>query len=110
MKNVILTYLFLICTVLCFGHMDNCRLSSVCNYKTAYNDSAKVAIRVKFDSVGKVISVVYDSTLSTNNVTKGMIEISKRKAWVTEVSKQDYSKEGTLIFHFTIVGNDKRNN
>lgn len=78
------------------------RLTSLPSFQDDFNENAKVAVDIKVDPSGKVISAVYQqrgSTTSNNN----MKVIAIRKALQIKFNSSSEESLGTLIFNFRVT-------
>src|SRR5438093_10627163 len=95
MKRIIIASLCLIFSVLCYGKMENRILHRSYIDHSIYEDSAKVAIKVKVDSAVRAIAVTYDAGLSFNE-TESMIRMAKRKHYKCSVLSNIIQKKRSL--------------
>lgn len=78
------------------------RLVSLPSFQDDFNENAKVAVDIKVDESGKVVSAVYQQRGSTTS-NNSMKAIAIRKALQIKFNSSGEESMGTLIFNFRVT-------
>lgn len=77
------------------------RITGLPSFEDEFNENAKVAMDIKVDATGKVISAVYQPRGSTTS-NPALKEIARKKALQTKFSSGNDESIGTVIFNFRL--------
>ncbi len=79
------------------------RITAFPSFEDDFNENAKIAINLKINEDGKVLSAEYSAAGSTSSSTK-LKEIAKRKAMQLKFNAGDSESIGTVVFNFRLKG------
>ena len=77
------------------------RMTGFPSFEDDFNDNAKVAIDIKVDGNGKVISAIYQPRGSTTS-DESMKDIAIRKAQQVKFNNNGEESIGTIVFNFRL--------
>lgn len=78
------------------------RMTSLPSFTDDFNENAKVAVDIKVDAGGKVISASYQQKGSSGTATASMRNIAIQKAYTIKFNSSGEESMGTLIFNFIV--------
>jgi|688.fasta_scaffold118502_2 hypothetical protein len=79
------------------------RITTFPSFEDDFNENAKIAMNLKVDENGKVLSAEYSTAGSTSSSTK-LKEIAKRKALQLKFNAGESESIGTVVFNFRLKG------
>lgn len=79
------------------------RITAFPSFEDDFNENAKIAMNLKVDENGKVLSAEYSAAGSTSSSTK-LKEIAKRKALQLKFNAGESESIGTVVFNFRLKG------
>ena len=79
------------------------RITTFPSFEDDFNENAKIAMNLKVDENGKVLSAEYSTAGSTSSSTK-LKEIAKRKALQLKFNAGESESIGTVVFNFRPKG------
>jgi len=79
------------------------RITTFPSFEDDFNENAKIAMNLKVDENGKVLSAEYSTAGSTSSSTK-LKEIAKRKALQLKFNAGESTSIGTVVFNFRLKG------
>lgn len=79
------------------------RITTFPSFEDDFNENAKIAMNLKVDENGKVLSAEYSTAGSTSSSTK-LKEIAKRKALQLKFNAGESESRGTVVFNFRLKG------
>ena len=77
------------------------RITGTPSFEDDFNENAKVAVDVRVDESGKVISAIYQPR-GSNSSSGSLIGIAKRKALQVKFNATGQESAGTLVFNFKL--------
>ena len=77
------------------------RITGTPSFEHDFNENAKVAVDVRVDESGKVISAIYQPR-GSNSSSGSLIGIAKRKALQVKFNATGQESAGTLVFNFKL--------
>lgn len=79
------------------------KFTSLPSFRDDFNENAKVAVDIKVDENGKVISATYQSRGSSGTATPQMKNIAIQKALQIKFNSSGEESLGTLVFNFKVT-------
>ena len=77
------------------------RITGTPSFEDEFNENAKIAIDIRVDETGRVISASFQPRGSTSS-DPGLTDIAKRKAMQVKFSPGDMESAGTILFNFKL--------
>ncbi|HMP91326.1 MAG TPA: hypothetical protein PKD90_00505, partial [Phnomibacter sp.] len=77
------------------------RIVTFPSFEDDFNENAKIALTIKVDEAGRVVSAEY-SALGSTSSKPNLISIAKRKAMQLRFNESDTEGNGTIVFNFRL--------